>query len=106
MSRYIAIRDNQIPPPWLETNKLGRPRKARQSTAPAVEKVATKKDIARQVILELYECPAPTLSKDVFKTGTVRDRVNAELRKRNRNAERLSWDTINRALGRGLREIT
>jgi hypothetical protein len=108
MGRYIAARDNQIRPSWLEKNKLGRPRKPRQSTEPGVEAAAPKpaikkEDLARQLILELYECPAPTLSKNDVKTGTVRDRVNEELRKRNRNAERLGWDTINRALGRDSR---
>ena len=34
MARYIAIRDNQIPPPWLKKNKLGRPLKPAENSKP------------------------------------------------------------------------
>jgi hypothetical protein len=108
MGRYVAIRDNQIAPPWLEKDKPVRPIKPQETTEPAVGAAAPKpavkkEDIAREVIQELHGCPASTLLKNEFKTGTVRERVNEELRKRNPNAERLGWDTINRALGRDSR---
>jgi hypothetical protein len=104
MARYIAIRDNQIPPPWLEKNKLERPLKSRETAEPADAApipAITKETIARQIIQELYGCAAHMLSTE-HKTGTVRHRVNENLKLRN-NPEHLSWDTTNRALGRDSR---
>lgn len=82
-----------------------RPAKAATSEptveAATPEPAIKKEDIARRLIQKLYERPAHTLS-DEFKTGTVRQRVNGALKLRN-NPEHFSWDTINRALGRGSR---
>jgi hypothetical protein len=108
MGRYIAIRDGQIPPPWLENHKLEGLLKPQETSGPAVEaagpKLALNKEaLARQIIEELYGRPPHEIQKDQAKTGTVRTRVNAELIKRDKDAERFSWDTINRALDRDSR---
>jgi hypothetical protein len=92
IGRYIAIRDNQIPPPWLEP--------AVNAAAPTT--AMKKGDITLQIIKEVYCCRPHTLSTQV-KTATVQARVNDELKLRN-IPEHVSWDTINRALGRGLRQ--
>jgi hypothetical protein len=70
------------------------------------EPALNKKALAQQLIQELYERPPHEIRKEEAKTGTVRAKVNAELMKRDKNAERFGWDTINRALGRDLRRKT
>ena len=72
------------------------------------EPAITKEELARRIIQDLYGRPPHEIPKSEAKTGTVRTRVNAELKRRadaegSKNYEIIGRDTIDRALRRGKR---